>query len=831
MTSTNPRAGWERIDNQFYRKIRLYEQVFDPDLELENYLVAGAPYSGALALWRNESKISRYRVGGSAKPTIDIYSSSGKLISNISWDKGSIRGLGWSDDEQLLVITEDGTVRCYFGLHEDFTPFSLGLEAEEHGVASCRFWSHGFVALLSNNTLVAVSSFREPHSVQQLAAVPDGKVYAWSLIPPAYTLSRSVEVLLAIDKTIFVVDATEAEDRGLSDGPFSHVSVSPNGRFAALYTEDGKVWVVGSDFQNKYSEYDSKVKTPPARLYWCGNDSVILAWEDEIHMVGPNGAAAKYFYDGQVHVVPDIDGIRLITNDSCEFVHKVPDASEEVFKVGSTTPPSVLLDSIDLLEQKSPKADENIQRIKSSLPDAVETCIRAAGQEYDQALQKQLLRAASFGKSVLDLYSSDEFVDMINDLRVLNAVRDYRIGLPLSYEQYLRLGPERLITRLINRREYLLAIKLSEFLNLSVTKIYVHWASQKVKSSSADDDSIHEVITERLRGKHGVSFEAIARTAYDEGRGHLATSLLNHEPRSGKQVPLLLSMEEDDIALNKAIESGDTDLIFFVLLHLRKKLHHAAFFRSLSEKPLAGALVESSARSQDTELLKDLYYQDDRPIDGSNLLLEEATRQPAVQAVIDKLKLAARVLADAKDPAAVLQTRALTEATQLLKMQEAFDKDVADNTGSYVGLSVNETMFRLIRSGYSKRAAKMQSDFKVPDKTWWWVRLRALVAARLWGELEEVGKVKKSPIGWEPFYNEVLGAGNTRLASTFIPKCTNVPPAERIEMWVKCGMVVKAGEEAVKAKDLNALELLRTKASGAQLGEIERMINQLQPRR
>lgn len=44
-------------------------------------------------------------------------------------------------------------------------------------------------------------------------------------------------------------------------------------------------------------------------------------------------------------------------------------------------------------------------------------------------------------------------------------------------------------------------------------------------------------------------------------------------------------------------------------------------------------------------------------------------------------------------------------------------------------------------------------------------------------------------------------------------------------------MVVKAGEEAVKAKDLNALELLRSKASGPQLGELERMVNQLRPRK
>ncbi|RMD42720.1 hypothetical protein DV735_g2410, partial [Chaetothyriales sp. CBS 134920] len=831
MTAYNPRAGWEKVGDGFYRKVQLYEQIFDLDLELDNYLVAGAPYSGALALWRDESKISRYRVGASTISSIDIYSSSGRLISSIHWDKGSIRGLGWSDDERLLIVTEDGTVRSYYGLHGDFAPFSLGHGAEEFGVVSCRFWSHGFAALLSNNSVIAVSSLDEPRP-KLLAPAPEGDVHSWSLIPPAYTLSRSVEVLLAIDNTVHVVDATECEDRGLSDGPFRHIAVSPNGRFVALYTDDGKVWVVSSDFRNKYTEYDSKAKTPPNRLLWCGSDAAILAWEDEIHVVGPNGAAIKHFYDDRVHVVPDIDGVRLLTNQRCEFLHKVADATEEVFKLGSTTPASVLLDSIELLEKRSPKADENIQRIKVNLPDAVETCIRAAGHEYDHNLQKQLLRAASFGKSVLDLYSSDEFVEMCNDLRVLNAVRDFKVGLPLTYEQYLRLGPERLILRLVNRREYLLAIRLSEFLNLPPNKIYVHWASQKVKASTGNDDSIRDAIVDRLRGKPGISFEAIARAAYDEGRGHLATSLLNWEPRAGKQVPLLLSMEEDEIALSKAIESGDTDLVFFVLLHLRQKLPLAAFFRTLSDKPLAAALVESSARTKDRELLKDLFYQDDRPVDGSNLLIEDAMTQPQVQAVVDKLKLAARLLTDARDPSAVLHTKALAEAAQLLKLQEAFDKEVSDTSaGSFVGLSVNETMFRLIKYGYSKRAARIQSDFKVPEKTWWWVRLRALVGARLWAELEEVAKNRKSPIGWEPFYNEVLGAGNTRLAATFVPKCTNTTAEERIEMYVKCGMIVKAGEEALKAKDLNALELLRGKASGPQQTEIERMINQLKPRR
>lgn len=45
---SKPTADWERIGDRFYRKTQLYTSVFDPDLEIENYVVTGAPYSGAV---------------------------------------------------------------------------------------------------------------------------------------------------------------------------------------------------------------------------------------------------------------------------------------------------------------------------------------------------------------------------------------------------------------------------------------------------------------------------------------------------------------------------------------------------------------------------------------------------------------------------------------------------------------------------------------------------------------------------------------------------------------------------------------------------------------
>ncbi|KAF5663996.1 vacuolar sorting protein [Fusarium denticulatum] len=769
MDTLHARADWESVGDRWFRKTQQYTAVFDQDLDLDNYIVAGAPYAGALALWRDDTKLLAYQPGRSARPAIDIYSLAGRKLRSIPWDNGTIKGLGWSEDETLLVVTTDGTVRCY-DLQGDFTQFSLGHGADNYSVESC----------------------------------------------------RSVEVLLSVDKTVYVVDATDCEDRFLDIGPFSHISVSPDGRYVNLYAVNGKAHVISSDFQERLFEHDSDSQTPPLYVEWCGSDALI-AWEDEVHVIGPGDSSSSYIYDStRVHVVSEHDGARLITNDFCEFLERVPRDTLEVFGQSSdSSPASILLDAVGQLELESPKADDYIQLIRPNLTGAVDTCVNAAGREFDTHWQKRLLKAASFGKSVLDIYNSDDFVDMCETLRVLNAVRYYEVGMPLSFEQYHRLTPESLIRRLLSRHEYLLALKIAGYLKLPTDRIYVHWASSKVRVGGEDDDTICRLIVERLSGKPGISFEEIARAAYQEGRGRLATELLNHEPRGGRQVPLLLSMEEDELALDKAVESGDTDLILSVLLQLKKKLPLAAFFRVINARPTATSLVEALAMEEgDNTLLKDLYYQDDRREDGANVFIWESLKQPDARTASDKLALAAKLLADSKE--STFEVHALKEATTLLRMQEAFDRDLTD---TFTGLSVNETMFKLIRLGYHGRAKKIQSEFKVPEKVAWWIRLRALVAKRDWNEIEEISKTRRSPIGWEPFYNLTLQAGNPRLASVFVPKCTSVEAGETITMYEKCGMRVKAAQEAVRLKDSESWErLLEAAGRGSQEGrEIERL--------
>lgn len=46
-----------------------------------------------------------------------------------------------------------------------------------------------------------------------------------------------------------------------------------------------------------------------------------------------------------------------------------------------------------------------------------------------------LPKAAKFGRSFLDLYNPIDFVNMGQTLKILNAIRYYEIGIPMTHAQ------------------------------------------------------------------------------------------------------------------------------------------------------------------------------------------------------------------------------------------------------------------------------------------------------------------------------------------------------------------------------------------------------------
>ena len=94
---------------------------------------------------------------------------------------------------------------------------------------------------------------------------------------------------------------------------------------------------------------------PPEQMAWCGLDSVLLYWDDVLLMVGPSEDSVSYIYDEPVIFIPECDGVRILSNTSMEFVQRVPDSTVSIFKIGSTSPASLLFDALDHFDRRSAK--------------------------------------------------------------------------------------------------------------------------------------------------------------------------------------------------------------------------------------------------------------------------------------------------------------------------------------------------------------------------------------------------------------------------------------------------------------------------------------------
>ena len=255
---------------------------------------------------------------------------------------------------------------------------------------------------------------------------------------PSEAPHRHVELLVATGTTVFTVDASSYMNHNLTSGPVKRMSLSPNNKLVAIFLADGRMQVVSAqDLTKILCDFATKSTVPPLQMSWCGSDSVLMYWDKLLLMVGPQGDWIKYSYEDAIALLPEIDGARIISGDKCELLQRVPDTTESIFQIGSTAPAAALYDAFDHFERKSAKADENIRLIRPDLADAVDACIEAAGHDFTPYYQQKLLKAASFGKSFLDAYRHDNFYEMCQVMRVLNAIRHYEIGIPLTLAQYV----------------------------------------------------------------------------------------------------------------------------------------------------------------------------------------------------------------------------------------------------------------------------------------------------------------------------------------------------------------------------------------------------------
>uniref|UniRef100_A0A4W3IMZ5 Vacuolar protein sorting-associated protein 16 homolog n=1 Tax=Callorhinchus milii TaxID=7868 RepID=A0A4W3IMZ5_CALMI len=719
--------------------------------DFSNCLITAAPYGGPIALMLNAMRKERSQ---SLRPVLEIYSSSGALITSFPWKSGLVVHIGWTASEDLLFIQDDGTVLIYdiFGTFKRH--FSMGNEVLQNRVVEAKVFHSVYgsgVAILTGAFRFTCATNIDDLKLRRLPEIPglQDSPTCWVVLMQ----DRQTRIILANGKDLYILDnasciAVTPPNLGPQVCAITQIAVSFNYKWLALFTDDGNIWMalVMVFFCESVSRCTRSKSTNPC---------VVGIWDKLLLVVGSSKEKIKFHLDEEVHLVPEIDGVRIIGASRHEFLHEVPPACQDVFKIASMAPGALLLEAHKEYEKESQKADEYLREIKDQnlLFEAVQQCIEAAGHEYEPEMQKTLLRAASFGKCFISNFPPDMFVRMSRDLRVLNAIRDSTIGIPLSYPQYQQITMEVLIDRLVLRRLYPLSIKICEYMKISefkgASRILAHWACYKVQQKEEPDDSIARVINDKLGDTPGISYSEIAARAYDCGRTELAIKLLEYEPRSGEQVPLLLKMKRSNLALHKAIESGDTDLVYTVVMHLKNEMSRGDFFMTLQNQPVALSLYR---------------------------------QRHSINSVTE-------------------------EQIKLLRYQSRMQKDTGK---TYLDYSLHDTVYNLLLDSKLKQAEQLYKDFKIPDKRFWWLKISALAEKQDWEELEKFSKSKKSPVGYMPFVEICVKHHNKYEAKKYV---TKVSPEQKVKAFIMVGDLDQAVETATERKNENELNMILLKCT------------------
>ncbi|MEQ2165628.1 hypothetical protein GOODEAATRI_019070, partial [Goodea atripinnis] len=647
-----------------------------------------------------------------------------------------------------------------------------------------------------------------------------GKPSCWAVL----TQDRQTKVLVSCGPELYVLDNTSctAVVRPLA-GSIVHMAVSFSYKYLALFTDTGHLWTGFSNLQCCHLVYLSRCRRPRSQ-----QPSVVLMFpmEDQSVLVG------------------ELDGVRIIGSISQELLQEVPVVCQDIFKIASMAPGALLLEAHREYEQKSSqKADEYLREIKEQnvLGDAVQQCVEAAAHEHDPETQKALMRAASFGKCFLTEFSPDQFVTTCRELRVLNAVRESSVGMPLTHTQYpapVHHG------KLVYRQFYPLAIEICRYLKIpdyqGVSRVLKHWASCKVQQKDLTDEAIARAVCAKVGDSPGVSYSDIAARAYECGRTELAIKLLDFEARSGEQVPLLLKMKRSQLALSKAVESGDTDLVYTVVTYLKNEMNRGDFFMTLRNQPVALSLYR-----QEPQTLKDLYNQDDDHQELGNFYVSASYREKVSCDTTEESSFHARswlwfsvefrsiltlsVLKMLSNPphaassalvascccgtrlhAGLLCFQATEDEMRLLRFQRKLD----DEKGAgLLGLSLQATMEALMSLGLHKQSEQLYRDFRVPDKRYlwvspvsylshlvryWWLKLKSLAEKEQWEELEKFSKSKKSPIGYLAFVEVCMKNNNRYEAKKYVSKVT---PEQKVKAHLAVGDLEGAADAAIERRN------------------------------
>ena len=760
------RSNWISLSDSFYDKVELYSGVFSA--VSSSSLVSSGKYGGPVLVLDHG--------------ILTVFTSSGEQISQWRWNNATPVAAGWSDLQEAVFVLEDGTVLIYsmFGIFQ--SSFSMGQEAKDMKILSGQIYpSHvgtGVSVLTTTLRFYSVSSITEP----RLRKLYDcGEVTSWC--PLCYDKQGRLVVGRGSDLLLLSVNDMSVLELELPAGKVISVATSHSQTKLCAVLDTGLVWT--GTLSRMLATH--QLNSLPSAVVWVGEEAVLLVSDcGSTVMLHTSGQTWELFQPAPLCVVQECDGVRIISHGFHDLFHRVDSSVVEIYRIASMSPAAILLMASEALANKSHKADEFIRMIQDRLTVAVSQCISAAGSlfHHHHHQQKQLMRAAKFGMAFLKSgSSSDQFYQQCSTLKLLNCLRHYKVGIPLSSPQLSGLTSQVVLDRLIARRLFPLALEISDHLGLAPgegkSRVLAHWAMYKVETSRLEEAETARVVSSRLGPCPHISYSDVAEKAAEVGKKQLAVQLLEHEVRADKQVPLLLKLGQGAPALRKAIYSGDTDLIYHVILSLQDQHSPAEFHMMIRQDPVGSKLYRLYCSQHSPAGLADWLQQEDDFSSLARSSYSDSYSMARLETRLAHLVTATERFKRGRDD---FQSAVSDENYKLLKYQSGLEEKFGK---SFVNLSLHETLRKLLQEKELKLADKMRSEFKLSDRKYFWLKVRAFGDSKQWTELYSLVKTKKSPIGFGPFIEQCLKHGEKGQASKYLPLLSL---EEKLRYCVKLGM-------------------------------------------
>lgn len=820
----DPTADWISLKDKYYKLFELYKMASEfKSLEINHSKIAIARHGGPIAITRDPDHIVLSKSDDPTKENICIYTNNGELMVTCpNKEKEKIIGFDFIEDEYLLVVWQTGTYILIDPHLSSKKSYNIGSRFETEKILEAKIFDNGFAFYTIANYFYFVKNVFEPHLAKFVDAELPSPPKFFIPISPKNTMSERVEVQISHpDAGIILLIEDECKKiyynsnnrdniaaEQLPNIPkILKISISPNHKFIAYLTEQKLVHVVSADFSpNTHVKTEVKDEKKIKNMVWCSEDCVALISTRSIELVGPDVTEKINMNTKGIFAFAEVDGIKVISNTKCEILRRLSDSYVNIFKLLSFEPGALLYEAYNSFENRNPLPDEDIRNKKNELANGVLDCINAGAFELYQETQSKLLKAASYGKAFLSPTQIDHNLlgQVCKFLRVVHNIKNELYCRTITYAQLKSIDSNVLIKILLRYRAHYLANEICKFLDFPQklkSLIYIDWARCKVECQESDEHLCY-VINQKLKDEKGVSFTEIAHRAIEIGKTDLATKLLEYEPSISKKVPILLWMEKYEKALEDAIQSRDSNLIYMVILKLVKSHNENTFIYNLmSSNSLTTSHIISYYRNfSEDGLYKYLEYLKLNDECGFSAIYQAYNTSDLTKR-LELLRFSADFFKNSKDHFYYnLINDQIDILKEILKTKAKNPTEKPISTMLDVFLKNKE-----IKTGY-----EFKKMCKIPDRRFSIIRIKNLIKNKEYDELEKFvneNNKKGVIISYELIADLLLNEKEDDLAEKYLLKINDVE--EQINMLKLIGRMKKATEVAIINKKNDILHEIR----------------------